>query len=46
MLRQSLDKASNLLLFVSFWNIETEENGAVTVDYHAYFVNSCVKYLK
>ena len=38
MLRQSHDKASNLLPFVSFWHIEMEENGAVTVYYCAHYV--------
>ena len=42
MLLQSLGNASNLLPFVSFWHIEMEENGAVTMYYRAYRVLLCV----
>ena len=42
MLFKSLDIASELLPIVSFWHLEMEENGAVTVYYHAYRVILCV----
>ena len=38
MLCKSLDIASDLLPIVSFWHLEMEENGAVTVYYRAYRV--------
>ena len=38
MLCKSLDIPSDLLSFISFWHIEMEENGAVTVYYRAHCV--------
>ena len=38
MLRKSLDITSDPLPIVSFWHLEMEENGAVTVYYRAYRV--------
>ena len=42
MLQKSLETASVLLPIVLFWHLEMEENGAVTVYYHAYRVILCV----